>query len=85
MPERTCIGCRRKGEQGEFLRVARLAEGRVVLLDGRQPMGRSAYVCPDRKCIEEAMKKGRLARTLKQAITEPEIEELRKELECKLR
>lgn len=81
MPERTCIACRRKGEQGSFLRVARHAEGRVALLGkGLQPRGRSAYLCNAKECIEKGLTKGRLARALRQTVDEEELNRLREEL-----
>ena len=86
MAERTCIGCRLTGDQRSFLRVSRLAGGRVGLLDGQaQPMGRSAYVCPDSACIAKALHKGRLARALKLDVEGEDLERLKEELVCKLR
>ena len=86
MAERTCIGCRRKGEQSSFLRVSRDPEGRVVLLEraGKQ-RGRSAYICLRAECAEKALEKDRLPRALKGPVTEAEREDLRKEIGCKLR
>ncbi|WP_102127398.1 YlxR family protein [Deinococcus planocerae] len=45
VPERSCVACRRKRPQGEFVRVTRTAEGWRVL--GGQRTGRGAYVCAD--------------------------------------
>lgn len=45
VPERTCVACRRKRPQAEFVRVTRTAEGWRVLPGGRT--GRGAYVCAD--------------------------------------
>ncbi len=44
-PERSCVACRRKRPQSEFLRVTRTASGWALL--GGARMGRGAYVCAD--------------------------------------
>ncbi|EYB69827.1 hypothetical protein DEIPH_ctg001orf0041 [Deinococcus phoenicis] len=45
VPERTCVACRRKRPQGEFVRLTRTADGWRVLPGDRT--GRGAYVCAD--------------------------------------
>lgn len=45
IPERTCVACRRKRPQHEFVRVTRTVEGWRVLAGNRT--GRGAYVCAD--------------------------------------
>lgn len=45
VPERTCVACRRKRPQGEFVRVTRDASGWTIRPGARQ--GRGAYVCAD--------------------------------------
>ncbi|SMB93494.1 DUF448 domain-containing protein [Deinococcus hopiensis] len=44
-PERTCVACRRKRVQSEFVRVTRAPEGWQVR--GGSRTGRGAYVCAD--------------------------------------
>lgn len=83
-PQRTCIGCRRKGDQNSFLRVSRASGGRALLYQAGAS-GRSAYICPSAACIEAGLLKGRLERALKGAVTPEERERLRTELICKLR
>jgi len=52
----------------ELIRVVRSRTGEVGLdpspVGGRRPPGRGAYVCPDERCVEEALRGG-LRRTLK--------------------
>ena len=64
-PQRTCIGCRQVRAKAELIRLVRRADG-VVFIDrtGAAP-GRGAYVCPGRECLEEALKRGRLAKAFK--------------------
>ena len=83
MPERTCIGCKRKGEQSSFLRVSRESGGRVVVCEGG--VGRSAYICPEMACIEAGLVKEKLARALKTTVTEAQKASLKEDLVCKLR
>src|SRR3954469_6958550 len=84
-PTRTFLGCRRKGDQGSFLRVSRADGGRVVLCDGRKHSGRTAYICPGIECIDAALSKGRLDRALKAPVAAEARAALREELVCKLR
>lgn len=45
VPERTCVACRRKRPQGEFLRVSKLG-GVWQFVPGHR-VGRGAYLCAD--------------------------------------
>jgi predicted RNA-binding protein YlxR (DUF448 family) len=58
---RTCIGCRRVGEQRSLLRLARRADGVVVVDVARAVPGRGAWVCGDPACVEQAIKARRFA------------------------
>ena len=59
---RRCVACRTLRDRRELWRVVRQAEGGVVLDQG---MGRSAYLCPQLSCLEEARKRRRLQRALR--------------------
>ena len=54
---RRCVACRALRDRGELWRVIRLAEGGLALDRG---MGRSAYLCISRDCLEEARRRKRL-------------------------
>jgi hypothetical protein len=59
-PHRTCIVCRRVRPKGELVRLARSADGTVVV-DRRAAMpGRGAYVCEDPGCMAGLVKAPRL-------------------------
>ncbi|HEY3263644.1 MAG TPA: YlxR family protein [Actinomycetota bacterium] len=66
-PERTCVGCRRRGSQRSLLRVVVGSDG-MIRPDpaGREP-GRGAYLHRDVGCIEAAVRRGTLARALRAA------------------
>lgn len=62
---RTCTGCGEIKNKFELLRIVRLPDGNVVFDKSGKLSGRGAYVCNDAKCIEKALKTGKLSRTLK--------------------
>jgi predicted RNA-binding protein YlxR (DUF448 family) len=59
---RRCVSCRQLLDRRQLWRVVRLAEGGVALDAG---MGRSAYVCPEHSCIEEARRRRKLQKALR--------------------
>ncbi|NJM97597.1 MAG: YlxR family protein [Phormidesmis sp. RL_2_1] len=60
---RRCVSCHRIAAKDAFWRVVRTFPDHHVQLD--KGMGRSAYLCPQRSCLNAAQKKKRLARVLK--------------------
>ena len=83
-PERTCIACRRKDHPSAFFRVSnQRTQGPVLIESGAAP-GRSAYLCRSIECVENGLAKGKLARSLKTAISAEQTEAIKKELICKL-
>jgi uncharacterized protein len=83
-PQRTCVACRTKAEQSSFLRVIR-APGERAVLWTKGAVGRSAYICRQRECVAEALKKGRLERAFRGPVSPEERKALEEELVCKLR
>lgn len=65
---RRCISCRKVAPKEEFWRIVRVHPSRTVQLD--QGMGRSAYLCPQKSCLQAASQKNRLSRILKAPIPE---------------
>ena len=56
-PQRMCVGCRRRRDKHELLRMSRTPDG--VRFDPHQRLpGRGAYVCPDPHCIAAASRRG---------------------------
>ena len=60
-PSRTCLGCREARPKGRLVRLVRLRSGVVVVDASARAAGRGAYVCPDARCVERALIRGRLA------------------------
>jgi len=59
---RRCVACRSLVDRRQLWRVIRLAGGGIALDQG---MGRSAYLCPDPACLEDARRRKRLQRALR--------------------
>jgi predicted RNA-binding protein YlxR (DUF448 family) len=68
-PQRTCIGCRGKGDKNELLRLVRSsgsASPDAVAVDLKQSEpGRGAYLHPDPDCLGLAVRRRALGRALK--------------------
>lgn len=64
-PIRTCICCRSKKEKGTLIRLV-LSKVQVVTRDDHgKGIGRGAYVCPEKRCMEGLLDAGRLNRAFK--------------------
>jgi hypothetical protein len=66
-PERTCIGCRTRRDQAELVRF-KLDGAHVVPARSCAP-GRSAYLCPDERCLDAAEKRRAFARAFRGQVT----------------
>ncbi|MDD6283235.1 MAG: YlxR family protein [Oribacterium sp.] len=79
IPQRTCIGCGMKKDKKDLVRIVRTPEGTLQLdLTGRMN-GRGAYVCRDTACLDKALKRKALQRSLKEEISEDVILKLKEE------
>ncbi|MGC4043786.1 MAG: YlxR family protein [Armatimonas sp.] len=77
-PIRTCVACRQAEGKRGLVRVVRLPEGAGVALDpSGKAAGRGAYVHASAECIELAVKRKALERSLKASLPETLLEELR--------
>ncbi len=75
---RRCISCRRVAPKKTFWRIVRLASSRKIQLD--QGMGRSAYLCPNIKCLSQAKTKNRLQGALRTKISDDIYQNLQERL-----
>jgi uncharacterized protein len=75
-PQRTCIGCRKKGLRSELFRLVADASGSsAVVLDERRRMaGRGAWLHPSEKCLALAVKRRAFGRALNGAAVTADVE-----------
>ena len=79
-PMRRCVGCGINKEKSLLVRVVRDSEGNIHIDPTGRANGRGAYICRDEKCLEKAIKKKGLDKTLKVSVPEEVAAELKKEL-----
>jgi len=75
---RRCVSCRVLVDRDQLWRVVRLAGGGGLQLDRGQ--GRSAYVCADPNCLEDARRRKRLQRALRTQVADSILESLESRL-----
>ncbi len=80
VPMRKCVGCQEMKSKKEMIRIIRTAENEFVLDATGKKNGRGAYLCPDRECLEKAVKNRGLERSFKQSIPDGVYESLEKEM-----
>jgi predicted RNA-binding protein YlxR (DUF448 family) len=81
VPRRRCVGCGRTAPKSELVRLALAREAserrshRAVIDTSKTMPGRGAYLCrgtdpthPDPACLELALRRGGIARTLRRAV-----------------
>ncbi len=67
VPVRTCIGCRRRSEQDDVVRLA--LEGSQVVPDAaRRKPGRGAWLHPQRSCFEAAVSRRAFNRAFRREV-----------------
>ena len=74
---RRCVSCRELFDRSQLWRVIRLAEGGLALDQG---MGRSAYLCANRTCLDDAGRKKKLQRALRCQVADSIVEALEQRL-----
>ncbi|MBI2941424.1 MAG: YlxR family protein [Chloroflexi bacterium] len=69
VPQRTCVACRQEQGKRELVRIVRTVAGPVeVDPRGRKP-GRGAYLCRNRACWEQALRRGTIEHALKTTLS----------------
>ena len=66
--ERLCISCRTKKNRIELIKITRTPQG-IMINPNSKTFGRSAYLCYNKNCIEDAFKKNKLGKILKTAVS----------------
>lgn len=63
---RKCVGCGELKPVEELLKLTKNHEnGKIIVNPNSKIFGRSAYLCYNQRCIENALKKSKLNRILK--------------------
>ena len=70
---RRCVACRQLLDRRQLWRVIRDHQDGVLLDEG---MGRSAYLCPNEDCLEEARRRKRLQKPLRCQVHDAVLEAL---------
>jgi predicted RNA-binding protein YlxR (DUF448 family) len=78
IPIRTCIGCQAKKPKREMIRIIRTPDGKIEIDRTGKKSGRGAYLCDNIECLEMALKKNNLNKSLKQDIPLLTLDEIRK-------
>ena len=78
IPMRTCIGCQFKRPKKEMIRIIRTPDGEIEIDKTGKKSGRGAYLCDNIECLDAALKKNNLKKSLKQDIPLKTLDELKK-------
>ena len=81
IPQRSCVGCNTVRPKSELIRIIRTAEGEILYDPTGRMNGRGAYLCNDIACLDKAVKRRSLERSLKSEISDEIIEKIRKEMQ----
>ena len=74
---RKCIGCFINKNRNEMIKITREHKsGEIFINPNTKIFGRSVYLCYNNSCIENALKKNKLAKFLKADLTEEFKEKL---------
>ena len=76
-PERTCMGCNKKGGKEQLLRIVKNKEGEVSIDETGKKQGRGAYICNNEDCLNKVIKNKRLEKVLETKISEEIYENIR--------
>lgn len=80
-PIRQCMGCNERKPKNELVRVVRTPEGKVKVDLTGKISGRGAYICRSEKCLQKAVKSGRIGRVLEVSLTDETLDELKSGVE----
>ena len=81
IPMRQCVGCREMKPKRKLIRVIRTSEDEILIDATGKKNGRGAYICPNRECLEKAVKNKGLERSLKISVPQEIYEDFEKEME----
>lgn len=78
VPLRRCVACGTQSPQRELIRINKTPSGEVVIdQEGNKNPGRGAYLCRSPRCWDQALKKNKLDRALRETMPAESTEALR--------
>lgn len=77
IPQRTCLGCRQEQGKRALIRIVRTPEMRVIVDPTGRANGRGAYLHPNRRCWEKALKGSTIGHALRFTPARDDVEALR--------
>ncbi|MBU4532901.1 MAG: YlxR family protein [Eubacteriales bacterium] len=80
LPMRMCVACREMRTKRELIRLVRTAEGSVEIDFTGKRSGRGAYLCASSRCLNAAIKGGRLEKSLHRSLTPDVISRIQEEV-----
>ncbi|MCS6802659.1 MAG: YlxR family protein [Chloroflexota bacterium] len=76
IPLRMCVACRQTSAKRSLIRLVRDPSGAVEVDPTGKRNGRGAYLCPVRRCWEQALRRGALEHALKTTLSTADRERL---------
>ncbi|MCA9671767.1 MAG: YlxR family protein [Myxococcales bacterium] len=76
MPTRSCVGCRRRREKSELLRLVATSVGRLSLDATQRAPGRGVYICASASCLQRAHVSRGFARGLRRKLADQPLDQL---------
>jgi predicted RNA-binding protein YlxR (DUF448 family) len=73
---RTCVGCGTVQHKKNMLRLVLNPEGKLIPDEKNRMEGRGAYICPDRECLDKAVKKRGFNKAFKCSVTLEDLKEV---------
>ena len=81
IPMRQCVGCGEMQPKRDMIRVIKTAEGAICLDATGKKNGRGAYLCNKAQCLEKAISRKGLERSLRMSLPAAIYEQLKEEFQ----
>ena len=78
VPYRTCVACRTSRPKRDLIRIVRTPDDRVIVDERGKENGRGAYLCAQRVCWTEALKRRHLSRALRVDLSSEAVDALQR-------
>ena len=72
-----CVGCQEMRPKKELIRIVRTPDSEILIDGSGKKSGRGVYICPQKECLQKALKANRLEKNLEHPISPEIIERLK--------